>query len=547
MCVTVTSIVTNVIAPILFKGIIDSVLSEKTFIILCTITSGYCLIWVFSQITEQLRELMMCRYIEKSISNVTQLYYENKIKNRETKYKGSGSDISLLTLFHESFPNLIWGLFFFIIPLSLQALLSLLIIGTICGFIYSLIFCAMISSFVLITYVMIQRYLMLQKEAINQSMELYDFLSDRFLNIENVYLFGSPAQEKIELKHYLNKNENTQTNAKKYFEKLRIYQGVIVGLGLFVSLLISLYAVFYKRQSLGDFILIHSYTLQFLSPMTWLGFVIIDITKGLTEVQKIFSAISTDPTDVEKENDKIYPHIKTIEVKNLSFSYKVDSDTLLPVLEDISFSILQGESLAIVGRSGSGKSTLAKLLSLFFVPRKGEIRFNGLLNYNSEILKKHIALIPQTIHLFNQSLSYNILYANHFATKKDLDRVIELAELKDFIKKLPKGLDTQLGELGSRLSGGERQRIALARALLKNPSCIIFDEFSAHLDPITLSKIKTNLLFLPGNVIKIFISHQLNTLSDVDKILVLKDGKLVETGTHADLLSKNGLYLDLWK
>jgi ATP-binding cassette subfamily C protein CydCD len=229
---------------------------------------------------------------------------------------------------------------------------------------------------------------------------------------------------------------------------------------------------------------------------------------------------------------------------NVSFAYPGRSKR---ILQDLNFEIPAGRTLALVGPSGAGKTSLAQLLMRFWDPEKGSITLNGieLKDFKLEELRSRIALVAQDTYLFNNSLRENILVAKPEATELELSEAVKLSALSEVIESLPDGLDTMVGERGSSLSGGQRQRVAIARAFLKDAPFLILDEATSHLDALSEHTVHKSLDLLKTNRTTIIIAHRLSTIRDADRIIVLYEGRMVETGTHKELLQKTGLYRQL--
>jgi ATP-binding cassette subfamily B protein len=266
----------------------------------------------------------------------------------------------------------------------------------------------------------------------------------------------------------------------------------------------------------------------------------------LTDVEEMFKLLEIEPKIKDGANAKVYSSAtNVIEFSHVNFGYSEQRQ----ILEDVSFTVGAGEKVAIVGPSGSGKSTIAKLLFRFYEADSGDILVNHqrIESFSLASWRQTLGVVPQDTVLFNSSIGENISYGNPKASASDIEAVIALAHLTNFIKALPQGLDTLVGERGLKVSGGEKQRIAIARMLLKKPSILIFDEATSSLDSAAEQAIIEALDEVAKDHTTIVIAHRLSTVVNADKIIVVDAGRVVEIGGHTELLAKQGLYNLLWQ
>jgi ATP-binding cassette subfamily B protein len=327
-----------------------------------------------------------------------------------------------------------------------------------------------------------------------------------------------------------------------------VHGGLTGGLLLCISLLTG-YKVLCKVYTIGDFILLNSYIISFSESINQLGKHIKNLREGVVDLQGIYEIFnetqdSTLSNETNAGNHEISPEDTAISFKDISFSYRPES----PLLNNISFDIYHGKTVAIVGASGSGKSTITKLLLRLYQPTQGEITIGGLPLKEIELknLRSKIGIVPQNPVLFRDTIFNNIAYANPLAPFEEVKTAAKTARIDDFITKLPEKYETELGELGMTISGGERQRIALARALLKKPFIFIFDEATSALDTHTEAELMHSIVDASKNKTTLMIAHRLSTIMHADHIIVLDHGKIKEQGTHTQLLELNKLYAQLW-
>ena len=309
----------------------------------------------------------------------------------------------------------------------------------------------------------------------------------------------------------------------------------------FLCLIFCIYMAYQNKITVGDITIYTNYFSQLLNGVSIIIALIPILTKGLESVNSIGEILKS--CDIEEYNGKqrVTKLDGKFEFKNVFFHYN-DDERL--VLNNLSFTVNPGETIALVGESGSGKSTIVNMAIGFFVPNAGEIYIDGknMKDLDMRSLRRHIAVVPQNTVLFNGTIKENITYGKQNITKAELDKVIEAANLKSVIEKLPKGINTDIGEHGGKLSGGQRQRISIARAIIRNPEVIIFDEATSALDTVSEAEIQQAINNLTKNRTTFIVAHRLSTIRTADKIAVMENGTCVEFGTYDELIAKKGAF-----
>lgn len=368
---------------------------------------------------------------------------------------------------------------------------------------------------------------------------------DSLLNYETVKYFNNEAFEAEVYDENLADWERARLKNRLSLAALNSGQALIIGVAMIVIMIMAVREVASGAITLGDFTMVNAYLLQLFIPLNALGFVYREIRQSLVNVERLFGLLQEKPA-IEDAADTPALVVDKGEVKfrQVHFAYRADR----PILKNVDFTIPEGHTLAVVGASGAGKSTLARLLFRFFDVNKGSITIDGqdIREVSQDSLRAAIGTVPQDTVLFNDTVYRNLAYGRPEATEAEVHRAAEQAHLDDFIRSLPEGYNTRVGERGLKLSGGEKQRVAIARVLLKNPPLLILDEATSSLDSLSEQAILEALNEVSRQRTTLVIAHRLSTVRSADTILVMDHGQIVERGSHSELLAKNGYYARLW-
>lgn len=368
---------------------------------------------------------------------------------------------------------------------------------------------------------------------------------DSLLNYETVKYFNNENLEQQRYDTTLNKWENAAVKSQTSMSLLNFGQGSIIAIGVTFIMVFAGQGVVQGKLTVGDLVLVNTLMLQLFLPLGFLGIIYRQLKYALADMDLMFKLLDRD------EEIKDRPDAKALNVSQgvirfdtVDFAYQPDRQ----ILHQVSFDIPAGHKIAIVGPSGSGKSTIARLLFRFYDIQGGGITIDGqdISQVTQDSLRRAIGIVPQDTVLFNDSIYYNIQYARPDAGREEVIQAARMAHIHHFIEALPQGYETIVGERGLKLSGGEKQRVAIARVILKNPRILIFDEATSNLDSQSEQAILAALHEVAQAHTTLVIAHRLSTIVDADRIYVLKDGHILESGSHQQLLANNGLYAELW-
>ncbi|MGB1105720.1 MAG: ABC transporter ATP-binding protein/permease [Alphaproteobacteria bacterium] len=368
---------------------------------------------------------------------------------------------------------------------------------------------------------------------------------DSLLNFETVKYFGAAKREAARYDQAMAGYEAAALKTSYSLAFLNFGQAVLITSGLVAVMLLAASGVQAGELTVGDFVLVNAYMIQITMPLNFLGTVYREIRQALVDMRQMFDLLDEPPEVRDKTNASALKVTNGhVTFESVSFSYEPQRQ----ILRGINVDIPAGQSIAIVGPSGSGKSTIGRLLFRFYDVTGGAVLIDGrdVRDVTQDSLHRAIGVVPQDTVLFNDTIYYNIAYGREFATHDEIINAARDAQIHEFIMSLPDGYDTRVGERGLKLSGGEKQRVGIARTLLKDPPILLLDEATSALDSETEHEIQEALERAGQGRTVITIAHRLSTVSNADAILVLEKGVVVETGTHQELLDRNGRYLDLW-
>ncbi|HKB60992.1 MAG TPA: ABC transporter ATP-binding protein/permease [Gallionellaceae bacterium] len=542
----------NVGVPLVFKHIVDELgkphaLMHALSTVAVALLIGYGALRAMSTLMGELRDAVFAKVTQRAIRRVALEVFSHMHSlslrfHLERQTGGVSRDIERGTR----------GIGFLLNFMLFNILPTLLEIGLVAGILiykYSLWF-AGVTFVTLSLYIMFTLYITEWRMVFRRTMNDMDSKAntraiDSLLNYETVKYFGNEGYEARRYDEQLEKWEEAAVRNQTSLAALNAGQSAIIAVGITVLMLLAAQGVVKGSMTLGDLVLVNMYMVQLYMPLHFLGFVYREIKNSLVDMEKMFRLLG-EHREIQDAPDArpLDAADSTIRFSHVAFSYNPERQ----ILHDVSFEVPAGHTVAVVGTSGAGKSTLSRLLFRFYDVEAGEVRIGGqdIREVTQSSLRAAIGIVPQDTVLFNDTIYYNIVYGRPGAARDEVIQAAQSAHIHAFIESLPDGYDTVVGERGLKLSGGEKQRVAIARAILKNPPILIFDEATSALDSQSEKAIQAELRAIARNRTTLIIAHRLSTVVDAQQILVMEKGRIVERGTHEELIVLKGVYSRMW-
>ena len=436
-------------------------------------------------------------------------------------------------------------LLFSIGPLALQLVMITIALAAFYDARYVSVIAVAVIAYVWFTFVVTEWRVKIRKEMNDQDNDANQKAIDSLLNFETVKYFGAETREANRYDKAMAGYEVAALKTSNSLGVINIGQALIINSALVVVMIMSALEVSSGKASVGDFVTVNAFIMQVMMPLNFLGFVYRETRQALVDMSEMFRLLE-QPAEVLDKSGAPSLQVKgaRIELRDVHFAY----DPERKILKGVSLQVPAGKTLAIVGPSGSGKSTIGRLLFRFYDVSAGALLVDSqdVRNVTQASLHNAIGVVPQDTVLFNDTIYYNIAYGRADATQADIEEAAKAAQIHDFVKSLPLGYNTTVGERGLKLSGGEKQRVGIARTLLKNPPILLLDEATSALDTETEHEIQESLITMGQGRTVLIIAHRLSTVVHADQIVVLEQGKVVEQGSHDELLAKEGRYSHLW-
>ena len=546
----------NLGIPILLKTLIDDLdahtsVSSALLVVPLGLIIGYGLLRFSASLFTELRELLFSRVTQHAVRQIALEVFEHlhalSLRFHLSRQTGGVSrDIERGT---RAIQSLVSYSLYSIVPTLIE---FLLVLGYF-AYQYNIWFAA-ITLGALIIYIAFTIVVTEWRTHLRRTMNDMDSRAnqkaiDSLLNFETVKYFGNESFEARRYDENLVRYQAAAIKSQKSLSLLNVGQQFIIGVGLVLILWRSTIGVANGSMTLGDLVLVNTLMIQLYIPLNFLGVIYREIKQSLTDLDRMFTLLMADREIADEPGAPalaIADRTQGPEVRFERVRFHYESNRT--ILHDLSFTIPAGTITAVVGRSGAGKSTLARLLFRFYDVQSGAILIDGqdIKGVQQASLRQAIGIVPQDTVLFNDTIAYNIAYGRPGASEADIQSAARAAQMDQFIAHLPDGYNTQVGERGLKLSGGEKQRVAIARTLLKKPAMLIFDEATSALDSKTERALQEELTGLSRNHTTLIIAHRLSTIVHADQILVMDQGQIVERGSHAELIDKQGAYAQMW-
>ncbi len=543
----------NVGVPVLLKNLIDQMTPQPTgvqmlLVVPVALLIGYGLLRLSVSAFTELRELIFAKATQGAARTIAlqtfQHLHELSLRfHLERQTGGMSRDIERGVRGIES---LIAYSLYSIVPTLIEVLLVLSILGIQFDKWYAIITLCALGLYIYFTVTVTEWRTQFRKQVNEFDSSAHTRAIDSLLNYETVKYFGN---ENFEAKRYdenLDKLRLARIKAQNSLSALNIGQQLIIAVALVTMLWRATQGVVDGNLTLGDLVMINAFMIQLYIPLNFLGVIYREIKQSLTDLDRMFKLLEKERevADAPNAQQLSLASPPSVAFEHVDFTYEQNR----PILQDVSFTIPAGKTVAIVGPSGSGKSTLARLLFRFYDVGQGVVRIDGhpLNQLTQASVRQAIGIVPQDTVLFNDTVYYNIAYGRPSASREEVEQAARAARIHDFIVSTPLGYQTMVGERGLKLSGGEKQRVAIARTLLKNPFILIFDEATSALDSSNERAIQSELREAANNKTTLVIAHRLSTVVDAHEIIVLDQGVIVEQGTHAQLLEAQGRYASMW-
>ncbi|WP_300709743.1 ABC transporter ATP-binding protein/permease [Limnohabitans sp.] len=543
----------NVSVPLLLKELIDAMSIKPgnptvVLVVPASLLLGYGALRLMTSAFTELRELVFAKATQGAARSIALQTFEHlhALSLRFHLARQTGGMTRDIERGVRGIESLISYSLYSIVPTLIEVTLVLSILAVKFDVWFAWITVAALGLYIFFTVRITEWRTQFRKQANEFDSAAHTKAVDSLLNYETVKYFGNEAFEAQRYDESLERLRRSRLKAQTSLSLLNTGQQLIIATALVAMLWRATQGVVDGRMTLGDLVMINAFMIQLYIPLNFLGVLYREIKQSLTDLDKMFTLMDREReiSDVPGALPLALMGAPAVVFDHVSFAYESDR----PILQDISFEIPSGKTVAVVGPSGSGKSTLARLMFRFYDVQQGTIRMAGqdIQQVTQASVRQALGIVPQDTVLFNDTVAYNIAYGRPGASQAEIEGAARAARIHDFIASTPKGYQTSVGERGLKLSGGEKQRVAIARTLLKDPPILVFDEATSALDSANERAIQAELAGVSQNKTTLVIAHRLSTVVDAHEILVMEAGRIIERGNHAALLALQGRYASMW-
>jgi ATP-binding cassette subfamily B protein len=541
--------VANVGVPMLLKEIVDS-LDQRTAVLAVPIALlvAYGALRLSTTLFTELREFFFARVTQRAVRKIALRVFRHlhALSLRFHLHRQTGGLTRDVERGQRGISTLISFALFSILPTLIEITLVLAILFVRYDWTFSAITLGALAIYIAFTVLITEWRTHFRRTMNDLDSKANTRAIDSLLNYETVKYFGNEEWEAQRYDQSLQRFETAAVKSQTSLSVLNVGQSAIIAIAVTLIVWRATVGVVDGTMTIGDLVLVNAFMIQLYVPLNFLGVIYREIKQALADMERLFGLIEEN-AEIKDKAGAPPLEVRGAEVRfeHVNFAYETNRQ----ILFDVSFTIPAGRTVAVVGPSGGGKSTLARLLYRFYEVSGGRITVDGqdIRDVRQGSLRAAIAIVPQDTVLFNDTIEYNIAYGKPGATHDEIVAAASLAQIDTFIAGLPDGYATQVGERGLKLSGGEKQRVAIARAVLKNPHILIFDEATSALDSRAEMAIQAELREIAHNHTTLTIAHRLSTIVHADEILVLEHGRIVERGTHLQLLAAAGTYARMWR
>jgi ATP-binding cassette subfamily B protein len=544
----VTAKLANVAVPLVLKEVVDRLTPAQQLVAVpLALLVAYGVLRLSTTMFAELRDLVFVRVTQRAIRRIAlsvfrHLHALSLRFHLERQTGGVSRDIERGT---RGVSTLLSYMLFSIIPVILEFSLVAIVLFAKFDWRFAAVTFGAVAVYLVFTFTVTEWRMDIRRRANELDSRANTRAIDSLLNYETVKYFNNEEYEASRYDENLRQYESAAVRTEASLGVLNIGQSFIIAIAVTLLMIFAAQGVVARTLTLGDLVLINGLLIQLYIPLNFLGMVYREIKQALADTDRMFRLLEQN-REIEDRPDAVElpPGPASVRFEHVDFNYEPKRQ----ILHDVSFEVRAGSKVAVVGASGSGKSTLARLLYRFYDVNAGSVCVNDadIRDVKQSSLRGAIGIVPQDTVLFNDTVYYNIQYGKPDATREDVIAAAKAAHIHDFIASLPDGYDARVGERGLKLSGGEKQRVAIARAILKDPRILIFDEATSALDSKSEKAIQAELDRIARGHTTLVIAHRLSTIMDADEILVMDHGRIIERGSHRELLARRGAYAQMW-